>query len=84
MSHINDCYTAPYIMYVAINISFSKSSYIVKESLGQVQLELLLTGSYPAAFTVKVQSRDITASGRHFILNGMIYYKCAHRKRCGL
>ncbi|XP_065913832.1 sodium/calcium exchanger 1-like isoform X2 [Dysidea avara] len=49
---------------VPINISFSMPSYTVKESLGQVQLELVLTGSYSDAITVRVKSRDITATGK--------------------
>ena len=52
-----------FIVYIAINISFSMPSYTVKESLGQVQLELVLTGSYSDAITVRVKSRDITATG---------------------
>ncbi|XP_065913829.1 FRAS1-related extracellular matrix protein 2-like isoform X2 [Dysidea avara] len=49
---------------IPINISFSKPSYTVKESLGQVHFELLLTGSYSDAIIAKVKSRDITAAGK--------------------
>ena len=51
------------LLFIAINISFSKPSYTVKESLGQVHFELLLTGSYSDAIIAKVKSRDITAAG---------------------